>query len=147
MNNPHGSWSAPANKTSAVHAQGPICTDGQVYDFSNGTNAVYLGGQFTMAGRCSGSGVPITTGQGRLTVPIENLALVSGNVRVSIPDGAGGWYIAGELTSIGGIARNGVAHINADSTLDVAFNPNIPGSVNALNLDGTTLYVAEVFHW
>jgi hypothetical protein len=145
MNNPHGSWNAPANKTMPVHAQGPICTDGQVYDFSNGTNAVYIGGQFTIAGRCSGNGVPITASQGRLTVPLENLALVDGYVRTSIPDGAGGWYIAGELTSVGGITRSGVAHINADSSLDVAFNPYIPGSVNALYLDGTTLYIGGSF--
>ncbi len=36
----------------------------------------------------------------------------------------------GQFTKIGGVARNGLARLNADGTLDTGFNPNLTGDAN-----------------
>ena len=118
---------------------------------SDGT--VYVGGSFANAGTVSGGGVILspTTGLPASTypqVPLNNNCTLSQcYVFSSIPDGSGGYYIGGGFTYVGTIARNGIAHINADGTLDMNFNPDISGAVYALVLspDGTTLYAGGDF--
>jgi uncharacterized delta-60 repeat protein len=46
------------------------------------------------------------------------------------PDGK--ILIGGEFTSVGGVARNHIARLNPDGTLDTAFDPNINGHVLSL---------------
>lgn len=42
--------------------------------------------------------------------------------------------IGGSIASVGGIARNNLARLNANGTLDAGFNPNVNGPVNAIAL-------------
>jgi hypothetical protein len=98
---------------------------------------VYVGGSFGHAGPPQGSGVPIseTTGE-----PIEPFPVVDGHVAAVVADGQGGWYISGEFTHVGGVVRDGIAHLLADGALDLAWSPTVTGRV--LACAGGTLYVA-----
>jgi len=70
---------------------------------------------------------------------------VNGIIRASVPDGAGGFYIGGDFTRVGGVARNHIARILSNGTLDPTWNPNANGSVRALAVSGTTVYVGGAF--
>jgi hypothetical protein len=87
---------------------------------------------------------------------------VNGPVLAVVSDGAGGWFIGGEFTYVGGVARTGLAHINSDGTVDTTWNPgptcdsSCPGlpagppaglsaKVTALATSGDELFVGGVF--
>lgn len=108
------------------------------------STAVYLGGSFSGFGDTTGPGVPIViaTNHTAATFPkINDGAFVS----ISISDGAGGWYVGGTFSTIGGVSRNNLAHILANGTVDLSFNPPLltDNSVSKLKLsnDRSTLYV------
>lgn len=100
---------------------------------------MYIGGQFARVGTPTGSFAPVDANTGAaLPHPIVN-----GTVKAQLADGTGGWFIAGDFTHIDGRAHQALAHVRADGTLDPAFTPP-PRllSVDALALDGATLYLA-----
>jgi len=68
------------------------------------------------------------------------------DVTVAAPDGS--VYIGGSFSDVGGTTRNGLAHILADGSLGMSFNPNISGEIIALALNPTTntLYVGGAFN-
>ena len=104
-------------------------------------NTVYVGG-VSRLGNPTGSAVVVSTQTGQQQ-PIR--AQVSGgSVQAAISDGAGGWFIGGTFTSIGGVGCPGLAHLLADGTLDTAFVPPMLGQVRALALDAGRLYVGGI---
>jgi len=105
--------------------------------------ATYLGGQFTKVSVTSGSGAPIDTTTGRFTSP--DFPMVTGQVFAAAADGAGGWYIGGDFTSVGGIARTNIAHILADNSVDANWNPSPNGFVTSFAVSGATVYVGGHF--
>ena len=135
----------------AAHAQTlrpelPV-TDGDINAtaLSDDGATLYLGGRFTYVGPYTGSGVRLSPSAGTV---LPGGARVNGTVLASVPDGAGGYYIGGRFTSVGGARRNRLAHVLADGTLDAAFDPNVgsPSSaVFALALGGGALYVGGTF--
>ena len=79
-------------------------------------------------------------------------------MRAVEPDCAGCVFLGGSFTSVGGLPRNGLAHVLADGTLDSAFAPRVStdpepvGSrhlwtVFALDLHDERLYVGGEFNW
>ena len=74
--------------------------------------------------------------------------MVNGLVHRAIPDGSGGWFIGGNFTAVGGVARNKFP-IQPDGTLDASWNPDVGGTgnwyVTALALHGGILYVGGYF--
>ena len=46
---------------------------------------------------------------------------------VVVPDGTGGWYVGGGINNVGGSGASGVAHINADGSVDTAWTPSVAG--------------------
>ena len=107
---------------------------------SDGT--VYIGGEFTKIFPHTGQGVPVSTLTG---AALSTFPSVNDDVRVVVSDGSGGWYIGGDFTQVGSVARNRIAHINADGTLDASWNPNADNSVRSLLLSGATLYAGGSF--
>jgi hypothetical protein len=108
---------------------------------------VYLGGNFTYVGPNTGPGgvVNATTGE-----PDTGWPRLSGDfatpyhwVTEAIPDGAGGWYVSGLFTRVGGLQREHVTRLLANKTVATNFNANV-GSLNevsTLALSGNTLYL------
>ena len=59
-------------------------------------------------------------------------------------DGAGGWYIGGYFTAVGGLPRSNLAHVASDLSVS-AWNPNANGAVYALAVSGSTVYAGGDF--
>src|SRR5690242_11186112 len=106
---------------------------------SNGT--VYIGGAFNRVGPATGSAVPISTTTG---LPLANFPKVAGRVTAIVPDGAGGWYLGGLFSSVGGVARANLAHLASDLSV-TSWNPAPDNGVLCLALSGGTVYVGGSF--
>jgi hypothetical protein len=115
-------------------------TDGTVYAIASQDNRVYVGGSFGKVGPTTGGAVPVdgVTGLPRW------LPRVAGSVLCAAPDGAGGWYLGGVFTHVGGQPRTNLAHVLADHTL-AAWNPMPNAPVLAMVLDGPRLSIGGNF--
>src|SRR5438477_4441633 len=111
-------------------------TNGAVDAMVRSGTLLYIGGDFTSVGPASGSGVPINTSTGAAVTPFPK---VTGLVFAVVPDGAGGWYVGGSFTQIGGMPRSNIARILASGAVS-GWNPGADGDVRALGLYGSTLY-------
>ena len=124
-------------------------TNGTVYSVAKSGNNIFLGGSFTYAGPNTGRGVGIDPTTGNY---ISGFPDVNGKVNIVVSDSAGGWYIGGNFTMVGGQARNSLAHIKSDKTVD-SWNPNInDGSGNAsevmtITKAGSLIYVGGLFKY
>lgn len=130
-------------------------TDGTVNAIAADATAVYIGGSFSTVGPYTGFFAPIDSLTGS---PLAVYPRVTGycthhqcgvevksGVYASVPDGYGGWFIGGEFTYVGGLARKNIAHILNDGTVDPSWNvaPDTftgASAVYALALSGTTLF-------
>ena len=115
-----------------------------VYLYYNGKGeTLYVGGEFFEAFTATGHGVPfdLSTEEPFDTFPIITAPISTGDVDAVISDGDGGWYVAGNFTSVDGESYNRLIHILSTGVLDEAFNPNVSGEVVSLALssDGNTL--------
>ncbi len=111
-------------------------------------DTLYVAGDFSSLGPPTGPAAVLDAVTG---VPDLGQARIGGDVEVVLPDGAGGWYVGGELRWAGGEARRNLAHILADGRLDPDFAPDPQttdgfGSVEALALSGdSVLFVGGRF--
>src|SRR5581483_2858607 len=74
---------------------------------------------------------------------------VNGTVYAAVPDGTGGFYLGGSFSTVGAVERAGLAHVEADGTVDPSFTvATDTGSIRALALspNGHTLYVGGAFN-
>ena len=92
-----GAWAQ-----SSIPREETWVTNGSVSAIVRTADTVYIGGRFTYVGPSTGTGVPIDTASGQ---PAATFPPVTGTVFASIPDGAGGWYIGGQFTQVGGARR------------------------------------------
>jgi len=114
---------------------------------------LYVGGDFsTTFFQSIGEGVVFdeTTEEPVATFPKISTSGGGGfTVYAAVPDGDGGWYIGGSFTHVNGVARKGLAHINADGTLDAGWDAGIDVNVGVYTLelspDGTILYAGGSF--
>lgn len=118
--------------------------NGTVNSIVKDGNTVYLGGNFTYIGPDEPYGAAINTSTG---TPDFTYLNPNGTVNAAIPDGAGGWYIGGDFTQVGGQPRSRIAQLNSSGQL-TAFGANqgFNGSVNSLLLNNGTLYVGGFFN-
>ncbi|MBI3072429.1 MAG: hypothetical protein HYY84_09975 [Deltaproteobacteria bacterium] len=117
--------------------------NGIVYAMARRGCTIYLGGWFTRMGRFTGPGAVLNNTTGELAFA-DPLTIDDGQINAAIPDDAGGWYIAGYFTSVGGVPRNRLARINADGTLH-AWNPNSDNGVHALAVSDGVVYAGGYF--
>ncbi|NTU70524.1 MAG: cadherin-like domain-containing protein [Coriobacteriia bacterium] len=119
-------------------------TNGTVYAVQPAADGgVYIGGRFSsVAPTSTGSGAVLNTSDALLA---SHLQVTGGAIETAIADGSGGYYIGGGFTAVGGVGRNCIAHILADGTLDLSWNPNANSYVKALAVDGSTVYVGGYF--
>src|SRR5437870_2782539 len=110
-------------------------TNGSVYAAAVSGSTLYIGGSFTRVGPATGCGIPFDVGS---DTPQGGFAKVAGTIRTIASDGAGGWFIGGRFSGVGGVARSNIAHIRADHTVDT-WNPSADSAVFALALSGNVL--------
>ncbi len=137
---------APAQPAGATGA-GPPTTVSSRYVVTNAGPVLRVGNTVYVAGvsRVSaptGSAVVVSAADGR-PEPVR-AQVTGGSVRAAIADNAGGWYIGGTFTSVGGVPRPGLAHLMSDGRLDSVFAPPALGQVRALVLDAGRLFVGGV---
>ncbi|MBD0260104.1 MAG: delta-60 repeat domain-containing protein, partial [Cytophagales bacterium] len=130
-------------------------TDGVVHTIARSGNAVYLGGTFNYVGPNTGGGALLDPVAGKLSP--KPLLQVNGMVRTSIPDGQGGWFIAGTFTHVQGVPCVSVAHLLPNGRVDPDWNLNPQyhhgffwdnvqtGEIHTLALHKGTLYVGGYF--
>ena len=134
---------------SVVRAAPPSDTCKQETWITNGTvnaivaagDKVYIGGSFTQVGPYTGDGVPIDASGAAVAV----FPKIKGTVNAVCSDGKGGWFVGGAFSSVGGVARNNIAHILSNGSVDPAWDPNAYNSVYSLAVSGTTVYVGGDF--
>ena len=107
----------------------------------------YVGGDFTSFRPWNtGRGVAVTGSTGKVDA---SFPLVSAwpYAETVIPDGAGGWYISGGISNVGGTSVSRVAHLNADGSLDTTWTPTVSGGqgVWALEKVGDTILIGGDF--
>jgi trimeric autotransporter adhesin len=133
----------------------PFVFDGSVAALTrDGLGNTYVGGTFTQELAPTGSGLVLSAAGEGAPNP-STFPHVIGKVLAAKPDGTGGWYIGGSFTSVGGVARQSLAHILSDGEVDPAWNPAPTGGsvvyddasavIDALALSGSTLYVGGDF--
>jgi hypothetical protein len=121
---------------------GELVFDDAVSTLARHGGKLLVGGRFTRVGSLHGSGVLVDDSVGSLH---DGQPLVRGQVKVSIPDGAGGFYIGGAFSEVGGLTRNNAAHILPDFGVDPDWNLDVDGPVEAMALSGSRLYVGGSF--
>lgn len=121
---------------------------GQVNAIAVEGNTAYLGGSFSYVGPYTGSFVAIDAEGQR----IPGWPTVDGDVSAMAPDGSGGWYIGGRFTQVGGEPRSNLAHILADGSVDLDWNPGpvarsdmFAATVLSMATRGGTVYVGGSF--
>jgi hypothetical protein len=124
----------------------PLCCipSGPVKAVAVAGDTAYVGGAFTRLGlpRHHLAVLDPTTAQPQEGWP----GVDGGTVSASVSDGSGGWYLAGTFTSIGGVARDGLAHLLSDKRVDPGWAPTTDGTVSAIARDtGGRVYVGGAF--
>jgi hypothetical protein len=135
---------AQPSETSRLH----WVTNGSVRAATVHDQTLYIGGTFTrVAPATSFLGpwftVSTTTGAAGPRLPLADAAVLAIE-----PDGAGGFFVGGRFTTIGGLRRAGLARVRADGSIDSVFTPalqprftvGVP-EVRALARVGGLLYV------
>jgi len=78
--------------------------------------------------------------------PLFGIGDLNTTVEAILPDGNGGWYIAGSFTLFSGESVSRLIHLNEDGSLDTNFQPEtINSTVSSLHLDGNDLYLGGFF--
>ena len=106
----------------------------------SGTTA-FIGGDFTRLGTPTG-GFGLLDAAATLR---PGSPAVIGAVHSVVSDGAGGWFLGGTFTSVGGLPRQNLAHVLSGGGVDPAWAPSTDGDVGTLATLGTTVYAGGGF--
>lgn len=121
---------------------------------SHDGSVVYIGGGFTSIGGVARNGLAATDAVTGAVTSWDPHAAGNPDALVSSivesPDGST-VYFSGGFTSVGGVPRNHLAAVDADTGSVTAWDPGVGwgGSVHALvpSTDGSTVYVGGEFTW
>lgn len=116
-------------------------TNGRVTDIVALGDRVYLAGGFDYIGPQTGYGTAVSGTDG---VKLPGTPIIDGVVHASAPDGAGGWYVAGAFSAVGGVTRRNAARITAAGTV-AKWNPKPNAAVLALAVAGNKVVLGGNF--
>jgi len=133
----------------AIHAQPSSTpdqefwrTDGPVLTMAVTADRIYLGGQFNYIRPYTGGAGVVDLDFGAPNMPFPT---VVGVVTSAASDGQGGWFIGGQFTKVGGLPRNNLAHVLADGSVNVSWDPSPDGTNTVMVLANNRLYVGGAF--
>ncbi len=105
-------------------------------------DTVIMGGTFTKVGQMAQYGVTLDA-EGKIP---KSYPQPNGVVYSVVSDKAGGWYIGGNFTLVGGVPRVNLAHITSAGVVDPLFQaPAFDNIIYTMQLVGTKLYVGGGF--
>ena len=117
-------------------ASAQAATEWRMYESVNAISAADSQGLSYIAGGFAGCEAPQALSLGAVkladadqSIDLPQIGLVGGAVNRIVSDGEGGFYIGGEFSSVDGVSRFNLAHINADGSFDEAWDPNPNGTV------------------
>ncbi|HEX8120064.1 MAG TPA: hypothetical protein VF549_02255 [Solirubrobacteraceae bacterium] len=102
----------------------------------------YIGGEFDMVGPRTGAAIALSATSDQ---PKPGFPDVVGDVLAVESDGAGGWFVGGNISAVAGVPRSDLAHVLADGSLDAAWAPEPNRPVRALVRSGDRLFVGGEF--
>lgn len=160
----NAAWSALL-LTMAVPAAADPATTSRLHWVTNGIvraaavdgQTLYVGGNFTRVAPLANFLGPWFGVSSMSGAALPRLPVADGPVYAIEPDGAGGYFVGGQFTRIGGVARTALARVLANGTIDPAFAPVLrpymyawPGAPNladvrSLARSGTTLFAGGNF--
>jgi hypothetical protein len=105
-------------------------------------SSLFLAGNFTNIVSNYGKGILVD--EGSQTIITKHKWRVDGEVKAAIPDGQGGYYIAGSFLRVGDSSRKYIAQIDGLGR-PTAWKLNIDSTVNAMYKKNDTLYIGGVF--
>jgi hypothetical protein len=114
-------------------------TNGTVTDAVALGEVVYLAGTFTRIGPRTG---PLTFLDPVTLEPRLAPEVAGGDIVAVEPDGAGGYFIAGRFTAVGGHPQRGVARLTGTGSADPTFAPIGIPEARALVVSGDRLFVS-----
>ncbi|MEO3936143.1 hypothetical protein V3N99_05205 [Dermatophilaceae bacterium Soc4.6] len=118
-------------------------TNGRVDDIVSDGSSAWIAGGFDYVGPTTGRGVLVDTATGAKLS--GDSVRVDDPVRAAVPDGVGGYYLAGSFVRVGTVRRDGLVHIAADGKIDRSFAPKLTGSVFTMARVGDVLVVGGDF--
>ena len=123
-------------------------TNGTVHAVRQVGDRIYVGGSFTQAGPNTGFGVALDPSTGAWAPAFPK---INGTVLVAVPDGDGGFYIAGDFTRVGTRSRHNGARIVPGATAGTwevtAWNPETDKPIRAITPapSANTVYIGGDF--
>jgi trimeric autotransporter adhesin len=121
-------------------------TNGEVRAIARSADTIYLGGEFSRVGPSTGPWVALSPSSGEVDAGMPEVTGGQGRVNAIVPDGSGGYFVGGSFTHVGGVARDNLAHVLADKSVDPGFDPGVSDEVIGATLSGSTLYFGGEFN-
>jgi hypothetical protein len=141
-----GVGASPARAVNRNRPDATPVTDGTVDVVARSADRIYVGGSFTRILPRVGPFAIVSPASGELTGSAPEVSGGEARVDCIVDDGSGGFYIGGSFTHVAGVVRHDAAHILADGTLDLAWDPDVSGEVLAIARIGPSVYLGGVFH-
>lgn len=132
---------APQSRAESVRPDFDI-TNGSVAALAKLGDTLYLGGSFSWVGPPSGCALEADWSTGAV---VTEFPRILGEIRAVLPDGEGGWFIAGSFAEVAHQPRRNLAHVLADHTLS-PWTADTDGIVTGLAMQGDTLFVCGGFN-
>jgi uncharacterized delta-60 repeat protein len=110
-------------------------------------NSVIIAGTFTSVGGVARGNIAKVTNSGAVDESFAVGAGADGPINAVAVQTDGKIVVAGEFQKFHGIARGRIARLNADGSLDAAFNPTLGanGPIYALAVNGSNIYAGGDF--
>jgi len=118
-------------------------TDGDVFAIASAGGSTYVGGDFRLIGRSTGSWAEVDSAGAVGAIR----AVVRGSVADAVADGRGGWFLRGDISAVGGVdvGKTEVVHLRANGRLDPDWSIRTDGDIHTMARAGDRLYVGGSF--